>query len=77
MMFDRYKKHLLSVPGIAQLSAAQFCEILAEIAGLIETGKIRSTLTDTLGPVSAANVRRAHEILESGKARGKLVLEGF
>lgn len=52
-------------------------EILAEIAGLIETGKIRSTLTDTLGPVSAANVRRAHEILESGKARGKLVLEGF
>ena len=34
MMFDRYKKHLLSVPGIAQLSAAQFCEILAEIAEL-------------------------------------------
>ena len=34
LMVDRYRQHLLNVPGIAALSAAQFCEILAEIAEL-------------------------------------------
>jgi NADPH2:quinone reductase len=52
-------------------------EILNEVAGLLDAGKIRSTATETLGTINAANLRRAHAILESGKARGKLVLEGF
>ena len=34
LMFDRYKKHLISVPGVAELSPAQFCEVLAAIAEL-------------------------------------------
>ena len=34
LMFDRYKKHLISVPGVAQLTPAQFCEVLAAIAEL-------------------------------------------
>merc|ERR1719230_2042696 len=32
LMFDRYKKHLITVPGVAELTPAQFCEVLAEIA---------------------------------------------
>ena len=32
LMFDRYKKHLISVPGVAELTPAQFCEVLAAIA---------------------------------------------
>lgn len=52
-------------------------DILREVAGLIEAGKIRTTLTDTFGTINAANLRRAHQLLESGKARGKIVLEGF
>jgi hypothetical protein len=29
------------------------------------------------GTINAANLRRAHELLESGKSKGKIVLEGF
>lgn len=29
------------------------------------------------GTINAANIRRAHALVESGKARGKIVLEGF
>lgn len=52
-------------------------EILNDVSSLLDAGKIRSTATDTLGVINAKNLKRAHEILESGKARGKLVLEGF
>lgn len=52
-------------------------QILNEVAALLDAGKIRSTTTETLGAITAATLKRAHAILESGKARGKLVLEGF
>jgi hypothetical protein len=34
-------------------------------------------LGEHFGVINAANLRRAHELLESGKAKGKIVLEGF
>jgi zinc-binding alcohol dehydrogenase family protein len=52
-------------------------EILNEVAQLLDVGKIRSTATETLGTICAENLRRAHLTLASGKARGKLVLEGY
>lgn len=52
-------------------------EILNEVAVLLDAGKIKSTATETLGLINAENIRRAHVTLESGKARGKIVLEGF
>jgi NADPH:quinone reductase len=52
-------------------------KLLAEVARLVDAGKIRTTLTEVLRPINAANLRQAHELLESGKARGKIVLEGF
>lgn len=51
--------------------------ILNEVAELLDAGKIKSTATQTLGVINAANLTKAHTILESNKARGKLVLEGF
>lgn len=51
--------------------------LLDEIAGLIEAGVIRTTLNDNLGRIDAANLKKAHALVESGKARGKIVLEGF
>ncbi|KZM48738.1 zinc-binding alcohol dehydrogenase family protein [Labrenzia sp. OB1] len=51
--------------------------ILDEVTGLIDTGTIRSTATETYGSINAENLKRAHALLESGKARGKIVLEGF
>ena len=31
----------------------------------------------SIGAINAANMRRAHALVESGKSRGKIVLEGF
>ena len=51
--------------------------ILDELAGLVDVGRVRSTLAGHFGPINAANLRRAHALLESGRSRGKIVLEGF
>jgi NADPH2:quinone reductase len=51
--------------------------ILDSIADLVDEGRIQTTLTERLSPINAANLRRAHALLESGTARGKIVLEGF
>lgn len=52
-------------------------KLLDEVARLIDAGHLRSTVTDVLRPINAANLRRAHQLIETGKARGKLVIEGF
>ncbi|MDX6804699.1 zinc-binding alcohol dehydrogenase family protein [Terrihabitans rhizophilus] len=52
-------------------------KILAEIARLVDAGQIRTTVTERLTPINAANLKRAHAVLESGTAKGKIVLEGF
>ncbi|SHI29283.1 zinc-binding alcohol dehydrogenase family protein [Pollutimonas bauzanensis] len=52
-------------------------EILTEIAGLVDTGVIRATATQNLGAINAANLRKAHALIESGKTIGKIVLAGF
>lgn len=51
--------------------------LLGEIARLVDAGTIRSTAAEHFGSINAANLKRAHALLESGKARGKIVLEGF
>lgn len=51
--------------------------LLDEVARLIDAGTVRTTLGAHYGAINAANLRRAHALLESGKARGKVVLEGF
>ena len=52
-------------------------EILEQAAALIDNGTLRTTLAESLGPINAANLRRAHQMLERGRTIGKLVLEGF
>ena len=51
--------------------------LLDEAAGLVEAGVIRTTLTQSLGRIDAANLRHAHKLLEEGHVTGKLVLEGW
>jgi NADPH:quinone reductase len=51
--------------------------LLDDVSRLIDEGKIRTTVTETLSPINAENLKRAHTMIESGKARGKIVLEGF
>jgi NADPH:quinone reductase len=52
-------------------------KLLSEVSRLVDSGKIKTTLGDTFGTINAANLRRAHALIESGKAKGKIVLEGF
>ena len=51
--------------------------LLAQVAEMVDAGKIRTTVADSMGAINAANLLRAHALLESGKSRGKIVLEGF
>lgn len=51
--------------------------LLNRAADLIDAGELRSTHTETLGPINAANLREAHRRLESGTTIGKLVLAGW
>lgn len=51
--------------------------LLSEVAELVDAGVIRSTLGDHYGRIDAANLKRAHALIESGRSKGKIVLEGF
>jgi len=51
--------------------------LLNRVAGLIDAGVLRTTLGEHYGTINAANLRRAHAFIESGRAKGKVVLEGF
>ncbi|MGJ7038386.1 zinc-binding alcohol dehydrogenase family protein [Shinella sp. BE166] len=52
-------------------------DLLNRISELVDAGKIKSTLADNFGAITAENLKRAHALIESGKAKGKIVLEGF
>jgi zinc-binding alcohol dehydrogenase family protein len=52
-------------------------ELLDEVARLVDAGVLKSTLAERFGKIDAANLKRAHALIESNKARGKIVLEGF
>ncbi|AKQ59050.1 zinc-binding alcohol dehydrogenase family protein [Bordetella hinzii] len=52
-------------------------ELLTQVAALIDAGRLKTTLGEHYGRINAANLRRAHAFIESGRARGKIVLEGF
>lgn len=52
-------------------------QLLDEVATLVDTGVIRTTFSEHFGRINAENLKRAHELLESGKSKGKIVLEGF
>ena len=51
--------------------------LLNEVARMVDDGTVRTTVQENLGPINAANLRRAHAMIESGRTRGKIVLEGF
>ncbi|AZC22410.1 zinc-binding alcohol dehydrogenase family protein [Pseudomonas sessilinigenes] len=67
-----YTRSLFETPDMQQQHV-----ILTRIAELIDAGTLKTTVGEHFGRIDAANLRRAHALLESGKAKGKIVLEGF
>jgi NADPH2:quinone reductase len=67
-----FTRSMFETPDIGAQGA-----LLNEVAGLVDAGTLRTTLAEVLGPIDAATLKRAHALIESGKARGKVVLEGF
>ena len=51
--------------------------LLTDLTRLIQQAQIKTTLNQTLGKINAANLRQAHQLLESGSAIGKVVLAGW
>ena len=52
-------------------------ELLASVSALLDEGRMKTTLAENFGKINAANLKRAHALLETGTAKGKIVLEGF
>lgn len=51
--------------------------LLNKISVLLDEGVLKTTLNQTLSPINAENIKKAHQSLESGKTIGKIVLEQF
>ena len=51
--------------------------LLNYVANEIDAGRIRTTLDTVLSPINAENIRAAHALIETGKAKGKVVVESF
>lgn len=52
-------------------------QLLNEAADLVDAGVLRTTLRENLGAINAANLRRAHQQVESASTIGKVVLSGW
>ena len=67
-----YTRSLFQTPDMGEQG-----RLLDEVAALVDAGTIRTTLAENFGRIDAANLRKAHERIESHTAKGKIVLEGF
>ncbi len=52
-------------------------DLLDAVSRLVEAGTLTTTVAERFGAISATNLRRAHALIESGRAKGKIVLEGW
>ena len=51
--------------------------LLTYVANEVDAGRIRTTVSEVLTPINAENIRAAHALIETGTAKGKIVVEGF
>jgi zinc-binding alcohol dehydrogenase family protein len=51
--------------------------LLDEVADLVDARVLRTTMTANAGRINAENLKKAHALVESGRAIGKTVLSGF
>jgi len=51
--------------------------LLCRVAGWIDTGELRGTMKEQIRPINAANLRAAHQKIESRTTIGKIALGGW
>lgn len=51
--------------------------LLDRVAQLVDTGEVRTTMTNCLQPINASTLRQAHSQVEDGHMVGKVVIAGF
>ena len=52
-------------------------QLLSKVAQMIDQGILKTTVASDFGTINASNLIAAHQLLESGKSKGKIVLAGF
>jgi NADPH:quinone reductase-like Zn-dependent oxidoreductase len=67
-----FARSLYQTPDMIQQHA-----LLNAAAAMVDRGEIKTTVNGNFGSINAANLRRAHQFIESGQAMGKIVLAGF
>jgi zinc-binding alcohol dehydrogenase family protein len=67
-----YTRSLYNTPDLIRQH-----EVLCKVADMVDEGTLRTTAGEHFGKINADNLRRAHQLLESQRAKGKIVLEGF
>jgi zinc-binding alcohol dehydrogenase family protein len=67
-----FTRQMFQTPDMAEQGA-----LLDEVSALVDAGTLRTTLTEILTPINAANLRTAHAMSESGKTIGKMALAGW
>ncbi len=51
--------------------------LLNEVSRLVDAGEVRTTSAEVVGTIDAANLRKAHAQVETGRTIGKVVLENW
>ena len=67
-----FTRSMFGTPDIAAQHA-----LLNEVSALADAGTLKTTMTQNYGTINAANLKKAHALIESGASIGKVVLEGF
>jgi len=67
-----FARSLFDTPDVGEQG-----RLLDAVAELVDEGRIRTTATNTILPINAANLIEAHRRIESATTRGKIVLEGW
>jgi zinc-binding alcohol dehydrogenase family protein len=67
-----FARSMWQAPDIAEQG-----KLLTRVADLVDQGELRSTQTQTLRPINAENLKKAHALAESGQSIGKITLSKF
>lgn len=49
-------------------------QILDKVAKMLDSGKLKSTVTQVLSPINVDNLKKAHSMVEEGHMMGKVVV---